>query len=117
MKKILILLIICNLGFASINVNAQYVDTKKVDASTKLYLAKPAYKTPYGETSPEAVKVIIDRVLSYLEETTPTGVIDKNTKKPITDYKKIDKNSIIKQGKFSGCIYFFGIYILCIYIY
>jgi len=109
MKKILILLVICNLGITAMNVNAQYVDTKKVDASTKLYLAKPGYKTPYGETSPEAVKVIIDRVLSYLEETTPTGVIDKNSKETITDYKKIDKNSIIKQGKFSITNYMWGV--------
>jgi len=56
MKKILILFIICNLGFALMKANAQYVDTKKVDAATKLYLAKPDYKTPYGETNPEAVK-------------------------------------------------------------
>ena len=69
------------------SVNAQYVDTKKVDASTKLYLAKPGYKTPYGETSPENVKAIMDRVLSYLEEVTPTGVIDKNSKETITDYQ------------------------------
>ena len=109
MRKILILFIICNLGIASMNVNAQYVDTKKVDASTKLYLAKPGYKTPYGETSPEAVKAVIDRVLHYLEETTPTGVLDKNTKKPITDYKKIDKNSIIKQGTFSITNYMWGV--------
>ncbi len=109
MKKILILVIICNMGFASIKVDAQYVDTKKVDAATKLYLAKPGYKTPYGETSSESVKAVIDRVLYYLEETTPTGVIDKNTKESITDYKKIDKNSIIKQGTFSITNYMWGV--------
>ena len=101
MKKILISICICTLCFMFKSVNAQYVDTKKVDAATKLYLAKPDYKTPYGETSSEAVKAIIDRVLYYLEQTTPTGVIDKNSKEPITDYKKIDKNSIINQGTFS----------------
>jgi unsaturated rhamnogalacturonyl hydrolase len=109
MNKNLILFIIFNLGFASMKVNAQYVDTKKVDAATKLYLAKPGYKTPYGETSPESVKAIIDRVLSYLEEATQTGVIDKNTKEPISDYKKIDKNSIIKQGTFSITNYMWGV--------
>lgn len=109
MKKILILICICSFCFMLKNVNAQYVDTKKVDAATKLYLSKPGYKTPYGETSPETVKAIIDRVLNYLEESTPTGVIDKNTKEPITDYKKIDKNSIIKQGTFSITNYMWGV--------
>ena len=109
MKKNSILFIICALGIASMNVNAQYVDTKKVDAATKLYLAKPGYKTPYGETSPEAVKAVIDRVLHYLEEVTPIGVIDKNTKKAITDYKKIDINSIINQGTFSITNYMWGV--------
>jgi rhamnogalacturonyl hydrolase YesR len=44
-----------------------------------------------------------------LEEATPTGVLDKNTKKPITDYKKIDKNSIITQGTFSITNYMWGV--------
>ena len=109
MKSIFTLVIICILGFAATKVDAQYVDTKEVDASTKLYLAKPGYKTPYGETSPDSVKALIDRVLYYLEETTPIGVIDKNTKESITDYKKINKNSIINQGKFSITNYMWGV--------
>lgn len=109
MKKIFILINISSLVLASLNANAQYVDTKKVDASTKLYLAKPGYKTPYGETSPENVKAIMDRVLSYLEEVTPTGVIDKNSKETITDYQSIDESSIIQQGKFSITNYMWGV--------
>ncbi|WP_297091802.1 glycoside hydrolase family 88 protein [uncultured Draconibacterium sp.] len=109
MKNTLILLIIASLSLASTKVIAQYVDTKKVDASTKLYLAKPGYKTPYGETKPEAVKGVIDRILVYLEETTPIGVIDKTTKEEITDYKNIDENSIIKQGTFSITNYMWGV--------
>ena len=109
MKNILILFICCTLTILSVKVDAQYVDTKKVDAATKLYLAKPGYKTPYGETSSEAVKELMDRVMHYLGETTPTGVIDKNTKETITDYKKIDKNSVIKQGTFSITNYMWGV--------
>ncbi len=85
------------------------MDTKKVDAATKLYLAKPGYNTPDGETSPEEVKAAIDRVLYYLEEATPTGVIDKNTKEEITNYRKIDENSIIRQGTFSITNYMWGV--------
>ena len=109
MKKLVHFLIVCGFVLVCSSANSQYVDTKKVDASTKLYLAKPGYKTPYGETSPEAVKAIIDRVLHYLVEATPTGVLVKNTKEPITDYKKIDKNSIITQGTFSITNYMWGV--------
>ncbi len=109
MKKLVDFLIVCGFVLVCTSANAQYVKTDKVDASTKLYLAKPGYKTPYGETNPEAVKAVIDRVLHYLEEATPTGVIDKNTKEPITDYKKIDKNSIITQGTFSITNYMWGV--------
>tara|TARA_B110000046_G_C12976779_1_gene391494 strand:+ start:156 stop:1577 length:1422 start_codon:yes stop_codon:yes gene_type:complete len=109
MKKLVDFLIVCGFVLVCTSANAQYVKTDKVDASTKLYLAKPGYKTPYGETNPEAVKAVIDRVLHYLEEATPTGVIDKNTKEPITDYKKIDKNSIITQGTFSITNYTWGV--------
>ena len=109
MEKPLLLFVTCCLAMASNIVCAQYVDTKKVDAATKLYLAKPGYHTPYGETSPEEVKAAIDRVLYYLEEATPTGVIDKNTKEEISNYKKIDENSIIRQGTFSITNYMWGV--------
>ena len=109
MKPIYYLLILVLLSLISIEASAQYVDTKTVDASTKLYLAKPGYKTPYGAPHPDSVKALMDRVLLYLEQTTPVGVLDKNNKAPISDYKKIDKNSIINQGKFSITNYMWGV--------
>ncbi|MFK7978431.1 MAG: glycoside hydrolase family 105 protein, partial [Saprospiraceae bacterium] len=109
MKPFFILAIMCILQLAPTKIDAQYVDTKKVDASTKLYLAKPGYKTPYGEPSPDSIKAVMDRVLHYLEETTPLGIRNKNTKEPIIDYKKIDKNSIINQGTFSITNYMWGV--------
>ena len=109
-KKILVKsLIFCTIVSVSNSTSAQYVNIDKVDASTKLYLAKPAYKTPYGVTSPENVKTLMDRVLIYLEESTPIGVIDKVTKEEFFDYKKINKNSIIKQGTFSITNYMWGV--------
>ncbi len=109
MKIIRNLLLVCFLTMVYMSLCAQYVETDKVDAATKLYLAKPGYKTPYGETTPDAVKAEIDRVLAYLEEVTPTGVIDKNTKEAVTSYRKIDENSIIKQGTFSITNYMWGV--------
>jgi len=109
MRKIIHLFVGCFVAMGSASISAQYLETDTVDAATKLYLAKPAYQTPYGETSPDEVKAIMDRVLEYLEETTPTGVIDKNTKEAVTSFKKINENSIIKQGTFSITNYMWGV--------
>ncbi len=109
MKKILSLIAALFVVTITGNVHAQYVDAKKVDAGTKLYLSRPNYETPYGETSPEQVKAVIDRVLNYLEETTPVGVVEKDTEKPITDYSQIDENSHIVKGTFSITNYMWGV--------
>ena len=109
MKTTFRLLVVCSLATVFANISAQYVETDRVDASTRLYLAKPGYKTPYGETTPEAVKALMDRVLNYLEEVTPTGVVDKNTKEAVTRYQDIDENSIVNQGVFSITNYMWGV--------
>ena len=109
MKKISILLLIMCL--LSDLVHAQYIDLKndKVDASTKLYLLRPSYETPYGETNKDTVKDLLDKVFNYIDSATPIGVLDKNTKEPISDYKKINENSIINQGGFSMTNYMWGV--------
>jgi rhamnogalacturonyl hydrolase YesR len=104
MRKFLIIVSLSCLGLVPKNSCAQ-----NVNAATKLYLTQPEYTTPYGETTPEKIKSVMDRVFAFLEQTTPMGVIDKNTREPITDYKKIDRNSIIKQGTFSITNYMWGV--------
>ena len=58
------------------------------DMTTPLHLLDPAYQIPYGDLTTEAIKTDLDRILSYLEATTPVRVLDKGGKE-ITDYKKI----------------------------
>ncbi len=112
MRSIYYLLILCSFGVVvacNNENNSDNADETEVKASTKLYLSQANYKTPYGITTPKQIKAVIDRVLNYLEESTPIGVIDKNTEKPITDYDKIDKNSIISNGTFSITQYMWGV--------
>lgn len=89
----------------------QYIDVNnnEVDASTKLDLSRPNYETPYGETHKDSVKALLDKIFTYIDSSTPIGVFDKTTKEPITDYKKIDENSIINQGVFSITNYIWGV--------
>lgn len=79
------------------------------DSNTPLHLMKPEYKTPYGVAKPEEVKAVIDRVLVFLEKATPTKVINKDTKAEISDFSKIDKNSLLERGQFRLASYEWGV--------
>ncbi|MDD4992375.1 MAG: glycoside hydrolase family 88 protein [Paludibacter sp.] len=79
------------------------------DSNTPLHLMKPEYKTPYGVAKVEEVKATMDRVLVFLEKATPTKVINKDTKAEITDYSKIDKNSLLERGQFRLASYEWGV--------
>ena len=84
--------------------------TDKVnDFNTPLHMLKPEYKIPYGLPTVENVKSTIDRVLSFLEVATPAKVLNKETKLPITDFSKIDKNAVLEQGKFRLASYEWGV--------
>jgi len=82
---------------------------KSNDFNTPLHMLKPEYKIPYGIPTTENVKASIDRVLSFLETATPAKVIDKQTNAEITDYSKINKNSVLEQGQFRLASYEWGV--------
>lgn len=90
-------------------ISAQKKEDKINDSTTPLHLLAPDYKVPYGMISKDEVKKSLDRVLSYLEASTPTNVIDKNTKKVITDYSKMDSNSELEKGAFRLASYEWGV--------
>jgi len=79
------------------------------DSNTPLHLMKPEYNTPYGVSKQEEVKVILDRILVLLENSTPPKVIDKITNLEITDYSNIDKNSVLEKGTFRLTSYEWGV--------
>lgn len=89
--------------------SAQKKEDKINDSTTPLHLLAPDYKVPYGMISKDEVKKSLDRVLSYLEASTPTNVIDKKTKKVITDYSKMDSNSELEKGAFRLASYEWGV--------
>jgi len=97
--------------FFSFSCKAQQIiaPEKANDFNTPLHLMKPDYKIPYGVSKPEEVKAVIDRVLVFLEAATPTKVMDKNTKAEITDFSKIDKNSVLERGTFRLTSYEWGV--------
>lgn len=79
------------------------------DSNTPLHLLQPAYKVPYGVVDESDVKIVMDRVLHYLEECTPMRIVDKTTGKIISDYEDINANSQLERGTFRLTSYEWGV--------
>ena len=88
---------------------AQTIPAKGNDVTTPLHLLKPAYITPYGETTPADVKAVLNRIYSYLNANTPYELEDAKTKHPITDFSKLNATSVFKAGDFRLISYEWGI--------
>jgi len=79
------------------------------DATTPLHLLKPNYPVPYGIPKPDEVTAVLDRVYKYLDSVTPTGFVNEKTGQALTDYSKLDENTILKQGDFRIVSYEWGV--------
>ncbi len=93
----------------SVQVNAQKKKEVANDSNTPLHLMQPAYKTPYGELKPEQVKSDMDRVLRYLEASTPARVVDKKSAQVITDYTNLPQDAQLERGTFRLASYEWGV--------
>lgn len=79
------------------------------DSNTPLHLLQPDYNVPYGTMTVEEVKADMDRILRYLESSTPTRVVDKNSGRQVTDYSKINSDSQLERGTFRLASYEWGV--------
>ena len=93
MRLTLIAILITMAGFG---LQAQKIN----DSTTPLHLLAPAYDTPYGKPDEKAITVVLDRIYNYLNEVTPPVLINKETLAEVTDFAKIDANTIFKPGDF-----------------
>jgi rhamnogalacturonyl hydrolase YesR len=79
------------------------------DSNTPLHLLQPDYNVPYGTLTVDEVKADMDRILRYLESSTPTRVVDKNSGRQVTDYTKINSDSQLERGTFRLASYEWGV--------
>jgi rhamnogalacturonyl hydrolase YesR len=70
---------------------------------------KPDYVIPYGKPEVKSITEVLDRIYHYLDQTTPMVLVNKDTQAEITDYSKIDKNTIFKPGDFRLVSYEWGV--------
>lgn len=79
------------------------------DSNTPLHLLQPDYNTPYGPLTTEEIKEDLDRVLHYLEQSTPTRVVSKTTGEEITDYALITTDAQLERGAYRLASYEWGV--------
>ncbi len=79
------------------------------DNNTPLHLMKPSYRVGYGIPTKDEVKQVMDRVLRYIDAETPAVLVDKRTGREVTDLKKIDEKTQLKQGGFRLTSYEWGV--------
>lgn len=96
--------------FASSPICAQInTDKNQKDGNTPLHMLQPDYPTQYGKTTPADIKLVLDRVHKYLDETTPVKLVDKETGAEITDYKNPGTNAIFQKGDYRLISYEWGV--------
>jgi rhamnogalacturonyl hydrolase YesR len=109
MNTLVKLILASALVISSTGVFCQHNAATMNDSNTPLHLLKPDYQVPYEELSEEKIKTALDRVLEYLDKSTPTRVVDKNSGKQVTSYADIDKDSQLERGVFRLASYEWGV--------
>jgi rhamnogalacturonyl hydrolase YesR len=107
--QIILILIIVSLS-GTITVYARKKNPGQVnDFNTPLHLLQPDYPVPYGPVTEQEIKEVLDRVFMFVEKATPARVIDRETKKEITDYTQIGPGAQLQQGAFRLASYEWGV--------
>ena len=81
-------------------VSTVFAQQKGNDVTAPLHAMKPDYPFLYQAPKVADVKIVLNRVYHYLDSVTPTGFINEKTNEPLTDYTKIDANTILSRGDF-----------------
>src|SRR5688572_33084680 len=61
----------------------------------------PYGSTPYGTTTPDDVKRLMDRIFVYVDEATPFAIVNRETGAEIVDVKKVQKEATLKKSEYS----------------
>jgi len=81
----------------------------QTDSNTPLHQLKPNYPVPYGISKTEEIASILQRVHGYLDEVTPTGLVNSQTSEDLLDLTRINENTILKPGGFRIVSYEWGV--------
>jgi unsaturated rhamnogalacturonyl hydrolase len=108
MKKNLILSFIA-VCILTLNSFGQNLPAKITDSNTPLHLLQPDYPVPYGPAKVEDIVVVLNRIYTFLDASTPVKIIDRQTKTEITDMSKLTPESVFEPGVFRLISYEWGV--------
>ncbi len=106
-KKVKLIVIL--IYIISFPLNAQTGTQKITDSNTPLHALQPDYLVPYGPAKPEDIKAVLNRLFSYLDESTPVKIIDSRTKAEINDLTKLTVDAVFEPGIFRLISYEWGV--------
>ncbi len=69
----------------------------------------PAYPLPYPPAKVEEIKVVLDRVLVYLEHASPVRVINRDTREPVADLTRLPPDPVLDRTDFLLTSYEWGV--------
>ena len=95
-------------GLACSAVSAQTVP-QPTDGNAPLHQLAPAYPVPYGPTTVEKVSEVLRRVHAYLEASTPSRFVSRESGKPIDDLTKLGDDAVFEPGAFRPVSYEWGV--------
>lgn len=90
-------------------VYSQTQPVKRNDSNTPLHALQPDYPVPYGPPTAESIKKVLDRIYSYLDAATPVQIENRRTAEAVTDFSKVDSNTIFRPGDFRLTSYEWGV--------
>lgn len=85
-----------------------FAQNKATDATTPLHALQPDYPVPYKIPSAAEITGQIEKVYQYLNATTPSQLVNKQTGKEVT-VTAVDTNTIFKPGDFRLTSYEWGV--------
>ncbi len=71
--------------------------------------SQPQKNIPYGRTTPGDVRKVMDRVLNYVDQATPVGIVNRATGEKIIDLKKPVKEAALAKGEYSTTSHEWGL--------
>src|SRR5262249_23393234 len=79
------------------------------DVVTPLHNMKPDYPVSYDPPKESEVRAVLDKVLTYLDGSTPAQIINRQSGAVISDPAGVDSFSIVQPGDFRLTSYEWGV--------
>ncbi len=81
----------------------------RTDVNTAHRQLQPDYPVPYVPLKDDEILVTLERILHYLEEVTPVGLVNRNTGEEIRDWATADTAARFARGDFHLVSYEWGV--------